>query len=70
MLPTLRLAQIYLLKFVCVFEFMFTKISTFIQKPLEYSKIFVTFTWKVGKDLENWPGGSVTLLGNSGHRLL
>lgn len=48
---------------------MFTKISTFIQKPLEYSKIFVTFTWKVGKDLENWPAGSVALLGNSGHRL-
>lgn len=49
---------------------MFTKISTFIQKPLEYNKIFVTFTWKVGKDLENWPAGSVALLGNSGHRLL
>lgn len=70
MLPTLGLAQIYFLKFVHVFEFMFIKISTFIQKPLEYSKTFVTFKWKVGKDLENWPVDSVALLRNSGHRLL
>ena len=70
MLPTLGLAQIHLLKFVRVFVFVFTKISTFIRKPLEYSKTFVTFKWKVGKDLENWPADSVALLRNSGHRLL